>query len=165
VPEQTGCEAVRAKPKLQWRPQELRDARDKKYPPRKAAGSDLSQPKREVTWAIASETMEEGLPKLFGELSVHHVPWMLHAAVTGFNVCLGGFLYSLGPTLPSFLLFLTVEKGIFTCAIVNWKYGLVFYLYKGSLLRVALNLRGDHEFKLFLNHVRTIKTVGTFRDR
>jgi hypothetical protein len=28
-----------------------------------------------------------------------------------------------------------------------------------------LNLRGDHEFKLFLNHVRTIKTVGTFRDR
>jgi hypothetical protein len=39
-------EGVRVKPKAQWRPQEVRDAREVKHLPRKATGNKWNQSKR-----------------------------------------------------------------------------------------------------------------------
>jgi hypothetical protein len=41
---------MRMKLKMQWRPQEVKDARNMENMPIKAAGSEQSQPKREAMW-------------------------------------------------------------------------------------------------------------------
>jgi hypothetical protein len=41
-------EAVKVKPKLQWRLQDVRDARDVEHMPRKATGNEQSQSKAEA---------------------------------------------------------------------------------------------------------------------
>lgn len=65
---------VGMKPKLQWRPQKLRDARNVERVPRKGAAHEDSQPEREATWAATSKAMRVGLPKPFGTCIYHHVP-------------------------------------------------------------------------------------------
>jgi hypothetical protein len=45
------CGDVRVKPKIQWRPQDEGDTRNMECLPRKAAGNEWSQPKREARWA------------------------------------------------------------------------------------------------------------------
>jgi hypothetical protein len=47
-------EAMRVKPKLKWRPQKVRDARNVDHLSRKAIGNKWKQPKREAVWAEPS---------------------------------------------------------------------------------------------------------------
>jgi hypothetical protein len=51
------CKDVRVKPILQWRPKEVRDARNMDCLIRKASGHEWSQPRREALWAAISKAM------------------------------------------------------------------------------------------------------------
>jgi hypothetical protein len=51
IPEKVVYGAVRVKPKLQWRLEEVRDARNMECLPKKAAGNEGKQSKREAMWA------------------------------------------------------------------------------------------------------------------
>jgi hypothetical protein len=56
------CVPTRVKPKLEWRPQEVRDDRNVKHLLRKAAGSRWSQPKREAIYVSTSKAIGVGFP-------------------------------------------------------------------------------------------------------
>jgi hypothetical protein len=56
--------AVRGNPKLQWRPQDVGDARSMDYLLRKAVGS---QPKRKAMWTANGKAKEIGLHKPLGD--------------------------------------------------------------------------------------------------
>jgi hypothetical protein len=64
-------ETVRVKVNLQWRSQRVRDARNMEHLPRKAAGSEHNQPKRETMWAEVSKV------RLSKHFSAHITPWTL----------------------------------------------------------------------------------------
>jgi hypothetical protein len=51
APERVICEAVRVKPKLQWSPKDVGDARNTRHLPMRAGGNKWSQPKKEDMWA------------------------------------------------------------------------------------------------------------------
>jgi hypothetical protein len=92
-------------PKLQWRPQEVRDARNVEHL-RKAASSEQRQPKREAVRAVSSKAIGAVLPKPFGTRIL--LPCALdarHGAI-GFIVCHAGFHFALVRLLIVTFLFL-----------------------------------------------------------
>lgn len=59
APEMLMHEAMKVKPELQWRPQEFRDARNKKYLPMKASVRVWTQSKREAMWTATSNDIHK----------------------------------------------------------------------------------------------------------
>jgi hypothetical protein len=68
-------EAVRVKPKLQWKSQDIRDARNVEWLLRKAVGNKWSQPER-GTWATNGKAIGTGLPKPLDLASHHQYAWV-----------------------------------------------------------------------------------------
>lgn len=58
VPERAAHEALGRKPKIQWRLQEIRDARNIECLVRKAEGNEQSQPKKKEPWARMSKATQ-----------------------------------------------------------------------------------------------------------
>jgi hypothetical protein len=102
------CEALRVKPKLQWRPQDVVDVRNMKLFPRKAIGNKFSQPKREATWADYDKAIWKKLPKLFcSQVMLLHC-LDAHHGFTGFYVCPDEFLSCFHPISSFFSPFSSV---------------------------------------------------------
>jgi hypothetical protein len=59
APERAKLEALRVKPKIQWRPQEVRDVRNVECLSGKALGGEQRQPQGEALWASADKALEE----------------------------------------------------------------------------------------------------------
>jgi hypothetical protein len=91
-------EAVILKPKLQWRPQEVGDARNMKHLLKKKEGRKQHQPKTMAMWVAAHQAIRTGVPKQFGA----HIPKLLgrHRA-TEFNVYPSRFCF--GPFPPFYV--------------------------------------------------------------
>jgi hypothetical protein len=86
VPGRVTHEAVRVKPKMQWRPQEVRDAKNTDCPLRKPAGGKPSQSRRETKWDTTGKATGMGIPKPFGfYIMTPHVTDTGHGS-TEFNV-------------------------------------------------------------------------------
>jgi hypothetical protein len=115
--------------KMQWRPQEIVDARNVECLLGKAAGDEQNQPKTEAMWATNGEDTGARLPHITSACA----PDVGHRA-TEVNVCLAWFLSCFG--LISIFLFLSFGMGIFT--LCHWKYVTYFLFYRGSQLSVCL---------------------------
>jgi hypothetical protein len=68
------CEAVRVKLKMQWRPHEVRYAREVKHLWRKASGNEARQPRTEALCTATNKPHGWGCP---AAPEYHHVPQML----------------------------------------------------------------------------------------
>jgi hypothetical protein len=127
APEKVMCEVVRAKPKTQWKSQEVRDARNIEYLPRKTVGSEHSQPKRkrEPMWVAVDNVI--GVEP-FG---THIMPfYALDAGCgdAGFNVCPAGVWSCFGPVLPWYSSIPQFWNGNVYCVTICWKYIICFLI-------------------------------------
>jgi hypothetical protein len=94
-------ETVTAKLKIQWRPQEVGDARNLEYLLGNGTGNEPNQPKKGAMWDATSTVTGERLLKLFGaHIMPPCAPYAGHGT-TGFNVCPSGFQSCFGH-IPSF---------------------------------------------------------------
>lgn len=59
------------KPKVEWRPQQVRDAMNVEHLLRKVIGNEGSESKRDVIWATTSKAMGAGCPSPL-ELTFHY---------------------------------------------------------------------------------------------
>jgi hypothetical protein len=92
---------LKVKPKLQWKPKEIKDARIIEFLMRKAPGSEDNQPKKDAMGAAAEKAVEVKLPKLLGTHISPLCTLNSRHGDTGFNVCLAVFQSGFGP-IPLF---------------------------------------------------------------
>jgi hypothetical protein len=85
------CRQHPEKPKLQWRLEEARDARNVVHLLRKARGREHSQSKTEAIWAPNSKALGEGLPKTVGVHIMTLSAMNIGHGSTGCNVYLTKF--------------------------------------------------------------------------
>jgi hypothetical protein len=92
------------KSKLQWRLQEVADARNVQYLLKKVAGKEWTQSRREAFWAVNGKATRMGIPKPVG---THNTLLCARYGGTDFNVCLARVNLALVSLLFSMLLFIS----------------------------------------------------------
>jgi hypothetical protein len=147
VPEKVLCEAVRVKPKLQWRPQGVGYGKGLGHL-RKATGNEWCQFKRGAIWTSNGKSIKAG---------AHITPHALNAGHE--DIAFGVFL----------AVFLSCVKLIFHCFSVNppfWNgnvYSAPLYIVI-NLLMIFIGLTAKNCLKLFefrlLNNTRTANDSG-----
>ena len=117
--ETTLCEAVKVKPRLPWRPQDVRDARAMGYLLRKAASREWNQSKREKCVAVSKAEMSWRSEEHF---DIRHEDSVFGVGPAGVWSCVG-------PVFPyNVPFFYVLEWSHIFCAIVCWKYVIWFWV-------------------------------------
>lgn len=90
APERAIYEAVRVKSKLQWKPKDIGEARNKECLPRRAIGNSGTSPRDRLYGLQTARPQGQCCPSLL-KLRSHHVPQMLTTELQNLMFSLMGF--------------------------------------------------------------------------
>ena len=131
-PERPLCEAVKMKPGLPWRPQDIGDARVMWYLPRRAANRVWNQPKRETHVAVNKAE------RSWGSEDIRH-------GDADFGVCPAGFQSCFGPVFPHSAPSSIWNNDVNPVLLYIGSMWLWFRFYRGLQLEDCMRLRRNFE--------------------
>lgn len=148
------------KPKVQWRPKEIWESKNMECL-LKITGSKEKHPMWEATRTTTNNAVDVGLPIPFRTHILHNFLWLLDMELQDLMFAL---LCSDLP-LVLFLSILLPQFGIKRLTLYHCMlevFNILFWFYRGSQLRLCLNLKVDVGL-IFFSNSGTIKTLVTLK--